>query len=108
MIVKKAGKHIIGAVLTAAEKKALDMEIMRQIAEFNEKNICEVDAAVLWTLYRHFEWEPEQLRAFYKAFHECMDEVIQHYQMEEADRAFVCTELLREVGVDLVAWDNEK
>lgn len=33
MKVKKAGKRVFGAVMSAAEKKAMDMEIQRQLAE---------------------------------------------------------------------------
>lgn len=33
MRIKKAGGKVFGAVLTAAEKKAMDMEINRQIVE---------------------------------------------------------------------------
>ena len=34
MRVKKSGKHIYGADLSAAEKKAMDIEIKRQLAEY--------------------------------------------------------------------------
>lgn len=36
MKVKKAGKRVFGAVMSAAEKKAMDMEIQRQLAEYDE------------------------------------------------------------------------
>lgn len=38
MVVKKAGGKIYGAVLTAAEKKAMNMEIERQLAEYTRKH----------------------------------------------------------------------
>lgn len=37
MQIKKAGGRIYGAVLTNAEKKAMDMEIKRQLAEMDKK-----------------------------------------------------------------------
>lgn len=37
MRVKKAGGKVYGAVLTNAEKKAMDMEIKRQLAEMDKK-----------------------------------------------------------------------
>ena len=37
MIVKKSGGKVIGAHLTNAEKKAMDIEIMKDIAEFDRK-----------------------------------------------------------------------
>lgn len=33
MLVKKAGGKVYGATFTAAEKRAMDMEIKRQLAE---------------------------------------------------------------------------
>lgn len=37
MRVKKAGGKVFGAVLTAAERKAMDMEINRQIVEADRR-----------------------------------------------------------------------
>ena len=39
MIVKKAGGKVYGAIFTAAEKKAMDMEINRQIIEADKRLI---------------------------------------------------------------------
>lgn len=36
MQVKKAGGKVYGAVLTAAEKKAMDLEIQRELAEYSD------------------------------------------------------------------------
>lgn len=38
MQVKKAGGKVYGAVLTAAEKKAMDLEIQRELAEYDRKH----------------------------------------------------------------------
>ena len=38
MQIKKAGGRIYGATLTDAEKKAIKMEIQRQLAEMDKKN----------------------------------------------------------------------
>ena len=48
MQVKKAGGKVYGAVLTAAEKKAMDLEIQRELAEYDRKHIAEIDATILW------------------------------------------------------------
>lgn len=44
MKVKKAGKRVFGAVMSVAEKKAMDMEIQRQLKEYDRKHIREIDA----------------------------------------------------------------
>ena len=50
MQIKKAGGRVYGATLTSAEKKAMNMEIRRQLAEMDKKNMEEVDAVVLYVL----------------------------------------------------------
>lgn len=44
MRVKKAGGKVFGAVLTAAERKAMDMEINRQIVEADRRYADDIDA----------------------------------------------------------------
>ncbi len=42
---KESRKRVFGAVMSAAEKKAMDMEIQRQsLAEYDRKHIREIDA----------------------------------------------------------------
>lgn len=53
MRIKKAGGKIFGAVLSAAEKKAMDMEINRQIVEADRRYADDIDAMVLYTLHVH-------------------------------------------------------
>lgn len=53
MRIKKAGGKVFGAVLTAAEKKAMDMEINRQIVEADRRYADDIDAMrVLEGVYR--------------------------------------------------------
>ena len=52
MQVLKSGKHIIGVKLTAAEKKALDMETRRSLAEYTRKHELEIEAIVIRQLRR--------------------------------------------------------
>lgn len=47
MRIKKAGGKVFGAVLTAAEKKAMDMEINRQIVEADRRYADDIDAMTL-------------------------------------------------------------
>lgn len=54
MQIKKAGGRVYGATLTNAEKKAMNMEIRRQLAEMDKKNMEEVDATVLYVLMTEF------------------------------------------------------
>lgn len=82
MQLKKAGGKVYGAVLTAAEKKAMDLEIQRELAEYDRKHIAEIDATILWVL-------------------------VSRYEMEDQDDIWLCTQMLKRIGVDIEAWHKE-
>ena len=82
MRVKKAGGKVFGAVLTAAERKAMDMEINRQIVEADRRYADDIDAMVLYTLHVHLGFGKKRLRKFYDAFSAEHDRLIQYYQMK--------------------------
>lgn len=70
MHIKKAGGKVYGAVLTAAEKKAMDIEIQKELAEYDRKHIAEIDATILWVLHEQFGFGAQRLRTYYDAFHD--------------------------------------
>lgn len=67
MIVKKAGGKVYGATFTAAERKAMNMEINRQIIEADKRYTDDIDAMILYTLAVHLGFGPKRLRRFYEA-----------------------------------------
>lgn len=44
--------------MSAAEKKAMDLEIQRQLAEYDQKHLVEIDAMILWVLHERFGFGP--------------------------------------------------
>lgn len=108
MQIKKAGGKVYGAVLTNAEKKAMDMEIKRQLAEFDKKNMLEVDAMVLWVLMEEFGFGEKRLRRFHDTFSKQIHSLVERYQMDENDDVWLCTEMLKRHGIDINKWNNEK
>lgn len=107
MKVKKAGKRVFGAVMSAAEKKAMDLEIQRQLAEYDRKHLAEIDAAILWALHDQFGFGPNRLRKYYDAFHACVDDLLKRYEMDAGDDVWICTEMLKRIGVDVEVWHKE-
>lgn len=106
MIVKKSGGRIIGAQLTAAEKKALDRELDRQLGEFDRRNQINVEACILWALHELLGFGPKRLRRFYFGFVKYYSALLEHYEMEE-DNAFLALRALKEYGIDVEAWHKE-
>lgn len=109
MIVKRSGKMIFGAELTVAEKKAMEKEILRQLAEDNRKNVIEIDAMMLWQLHEVFGFGPGRLKKFFDAFVPGIDEVADNYEMQDTDdKIWLFTHKLKEYGIDLEQWHKEK
>lgn len=107
MRVKKAGGKVFGAAMTAAEKKAMELEINRQIIEADRKYVNDIDAMVLYTLHVHLGFGAKRLRRFYEAFSAEHDRLIQYYQMPD-DYTWLCREMLKRRGVDVEAWNRER
>ena len=107
MIVKKAGGKVFGADLTAAEKKAMKIEINRQIAESDRKHMNEIDALVLYQLKSQLGFGAKRLKRFYDGFAPALLELIEHYEMPDTPE-WLCMEMLRRSGVDVEAWNRER
>jgi hypothetical protein len=105
--VKKAGGKVYGATFTAAERKAMEMEINRQIIEADKRYTDDIDAMVLYTLSVHLGFGPKRLRKFYEAFTAEHDRLVQHYEMPE-EYPWLCKEMLKKIGVDVEQWNRER
>lgn len=108
MRMKKIGGRVYGAELSVAEQKAMDMEIQRQLAEFDRKNVRELDALVLWELHEQFGFGKKRLKQFYKNFSPGIEALVRRYEMEHGDEVWLCTYKLKEIGCDLEAWEKER
>lgn len=107
MRIKKAGGKVYGAILSAAEKKAMELEINRQLAESDRQHTDDVDAMVLYTLRVHLGFGKKRLRRFYEAFSVEHDKLVQHYEMPD-DYVWLCKEKLKEIDVDVEQWNRER
>ena len=107
MRVKKAGGRIFGGTMSAAEKKAMDLEIQRQLAEYDRKHLVEIDAMSLCVLHERFGFGPNRLRQYYDSFRACTNELVERYQMDTGDDVWLCTQMLKRIGVDVEQWHKE-
>lgn len=102
MRIKKAGNKIYGAELTAAERKAMNMEIQRQLAEYTRAHELEIDALILWQLHEQLGFGPKRLKRFYDNFAPAIKDLINRYEMDDSDQVRLCTKKLKdELGLDL-------
>ena len=84
MRVKKAGGKVFGADFTAAERKAMNLEIQRQLAEYDLKHANDLDAIILAEYF----------------------DLVKRYEMDEADNIWLNTRKLKEIGVDIESWNK--
>lgn len=114
MQVLKSGKHVIGVKLTAAEKKALDMEARRSLAEYTRKHELEIEATVIWQTKQVLEavlgegFDMDILKRLYDGLDVELDKLIDHYEMDAEDAQWLCTKKLKDEGIDIEAWRREK
>lgn len=108
MQIKKYGGKVYGANLTASEKKAMDLEIRRQLAEYEKGHMYEIDAMILWLLHEEFGFGKKRLKKFFDLFDKSSRELVKQYELENSDRIWICTYMLKQYGIDIEKWENEK
>lgn len=109
MRVKSYKGKVFGAELTAAEKKAMNIEINRQIAERDAQYAADIDAMVLYTLMAHYGWKKKRLKRFWKAFIAEHKALREFYQMDEpGDNEWLAHQMLKKIGVDIDEWYKEE
>ncbi len=109
MIPKKHKGKPYGAVFTAQERKAMNLEIDRQIAERDKKYKEDIDALILYVLMAHYGWKKKRLHGFWKAFIAVHKELRDFYQMDKpGDAEWFAHRALSEIGVDVRQWYKEE
>jgi hypothetical protein len=108
MRIKKAGKIVYGAEFTAAEQKAINMEIQRQTAEHDRKNINELMAQFLWYLHEKHGHGHDRLHDDYVGIVRGILDLCDRYEMtDDGDDIWLCTKKLSDYGIDLDKWRKE-
>jgi hypothetical protein len=108
MYVRKLSGRVIGAELTATEKRAMDIEIGKVFAEYDRKNTTEIDAIVLFLVAKHFDADADKLKEVYNDFISQIEALADRYELEDEDNPWLYTQLLKQIGVDIDAWRKER
>ena len=108
MVVLKSNGNVYGAQLTAAERKALRIELQKEMADIGRRDLMELDAIILWELHEQLGLGPKSLKRFYTQFNKELMALCDRYEMHtEADKVWLCTHKLKEYGIDLEEWEKE-
>lgn len=87
--------------LTVNQKRAMDIEIRRQIAVNLDAMQADLVAIVLWQLHKQLGFGKKRLLRFYKGFAPSLKELAEYYDLPERDQSFICKYHLNAIGVDV-------
>ncbi|MBR4863056.1 MAG: hypothetical protein IKU07_00650 [Oscillospiraceae bacterium] len=90
--------------MTPNMRMAMDHEINQQCLEADERLALDIDTMVLWTLHRHLGFGVKRLHDFYVAMAAEHRRMREYYQMDDM---YPERSKLKELGVDLEAWQKE-
>lgn len=107
MIPKKSGGKVIGAHFTNAEQKAIDLEVGRQMAEWNNNNLTEIDAILVYWLMSEKGLSKEELHEFYIHLRKELDELNKRYELGDSENPWIMRQKLLDAGIDLDEWARE-
>lgn len=109
MFFKKHNGKIYDVQFSAAEQRALDKEIDRQIAEKDEKYAADLDSLILYVLMVKRGYKKKRLHDFWKDFIVVHKELRDFYQMDKpGDAEWFCHRELKKIGVDVHQWYEEE
>lgn len=104
MHVKKIGSRIYGATLTPSEKKAMEIEIRKQISASEREHELEVDSLILRILHDEFGFGTRRLKRFYRDYILGMSEIACRYEDPECGEYNANTVALSDIGIDIEQW----
>ena len=107
MLVKKFNGKVVGAELSSNEKKAVDIEIRKMIADYDRKNTNEIDSLVLWILHTEFGFGVKRLQKFHDSFNDGIKRLLERYELEDDDQIWLCTHKLKQLGIDIEKMNGE-
>lgn len=92
--------------MTSNERKAMMDEIKRQCVEINDQYLADLDAVILFILHDKYGFGPKRLRKFWEEVKLGVKELQEYYCMPD-DAAWLAKYKLKEIGVDIDAWEKE-
>lgn len=108
MRVKTHNGKPYGADFTSKERKAIELEVGRMIAEANRKNAENFDSLVLYALHAYKGYDKDELHDFWIGFCKEHKELCDRYEMYGVgDNTWLAKQKLKDIGVDVDEWYKE-
>ena len=108
MRLKIINGKVYGADLTRKEQEGMEIEIRKQLAEQARQYMTDFDACVLYMIHTKYNKGAKALRSFYDDWKITHDSLVKHYELEKADMPWLYKTKLKDIGVDIEAWNAEE
>ena len=107
MQVRKHNGKIVGMGMTSAERKAMQIELRKELAEIDRKYAADIDALMLYVLASRYGWRKKRLLEIWHAFAEEHKNLCEYYQMDgSGDSEWLAHRELAKIGVDVLKWEQ--
>lgn len=107
MQVKKYKGKVFGMSMTADERKAMQIELRKEIADIDRKYAADIDALMLYVLASRYGWRKKRLLDIWRAFAEEHQKLCEYYQMDDpGDSEYLAHHELSKIGVDVHKWEK--
>ena len=107
MIFHKHKGQIFRVELSPKEQKAMDEEINRQLIARHLVFTDDVDYMIMRILHTRFGFGLTRLRRFYDEFQTENDNLVKHYEMEDAG-VYIARKEMNEIGCNIEKWNSER
>lgn len=105
---RKARSSLRSPQISNKQYELIRKEVDKQLLEADRQYSVNFAAGVLWALHVEFGFGQARLRRMWDAYTRVHDELKTYYELDDnTDTCFVCKEKLKQIGVDVDAWDAE-
>lgn len=87
--------------MTVKEKRAMEIEIRKQIGENLNSMSSDLISIVLWQLHEQLGFGKKRLLRFYEGFAPSLRALVDYYDISDSDQGFICKHRLKEIGIDV-------
>ena len=78
-----------------------------QMIEYDRMHENEIDAMMLLALHKLAGFGPKRLKEFYCGFQPMLQQLLQDYNAGVSETEWVCTQALKDYGIDISEWRAE-
>lgn len=88
-------------------RRVMLMEVNAELSRSTDRFFYDEVCIILWSLHETFGFGKDRLKRFYCNYSNINQQLKKHYEMKDNDLHFLTDKLLKEIGVDIDAWEKE-